>query len=113
MESVARSISGAINGYKVVVEKSTVPVYTSDWVRKLFCEMGQRLKLSMSLLILSFCAKARQSRIFSIPTALWLERTANAVLQCCARFMLPCRRHLLHKTGRYSRRLIAHRFRRR
>ena len=29
------AISGAINGYKVVVEKSTVPVYTSDWVRKI------------------------------------------------------------------------------
>src|SRR6202166_1970358 len=35
VESVARSISGAINGYKGVVEKSTVPVYTSDWVRKI------------------------------------------------------------------------------
>jgi UDPglucose 6-dehydrogenase len=34
VESVARGISGAINSYKVVIEKSTVPVYTSDWVRK-------------------------------------------------------------------------------
>ena len=35
VESVARSISGAINRYKVIVEKSTVPVYTSDWIRKI------------------------------------------------------------------------------
>ena len=35
VESVARSISGAINNYKIVVEKSTVPVYTSDWIRKI------------------------------------------------------------------------------
>jgi UDPglucose 6-dehydrogenase len=35
VESVARIIPSAINGYKVVVEKSTVPVYTSDWIRKI------------------------------------------------------------------------------
>jgi UDPglucose 6-dehydrogenase len=35
VESVARSISSAINGYKVIVEKSTVPVYTSNWIRKI------------------------------------------------------------------------------
>src|SRR5499433_3802590 len=34
VESVAREISGAISEYTVIVEKSTVPVYTSDWVRR-------------------------------------------------------------------------------
>jgi UDPglucose 6-dehydrogenase len=40
VESVAREISGAINSYKVVVEKSTVPVYTSEWVRKIILRNG-------------------------------------------------------------------------
>ena len=40
VESVARDIAGAINTYKVVVEKSTVPVYTSDWVRKIVLRNG-------------------------------------------------------------------------
>ena len=40
VESVAREISGAIDGYKIVVEKSTVPVYTSDWVRKIILRNG-------------------------------------------------------------------------
>ena len=40
VESVAREISGAINGYKVIVEKSTVPVYTSEWVHKIILRNG-------------------------------------------------------------------------
>jgi UDPglucose 6-dehydrogenase len=35
VESVASSISPGLNEYKVVVEKSTVPVYTSEWIRKI------------------------------------------------------------------------------
>ena len=35
VESVASSIASAINGYKVIIEKSTVPVYTSEWIRKI------------------------------------------------------------------------------
>ena len=40
VESVAREISGAIDSYKVIVEKSTVPVYTSEWVRRIILRNG-------------------------------------------------------------------------
>jgi UDPglucose 6-dehydrogenase len=40
VESVAREISGAVDEYKVIVEKSTVPVYTSDWIRKIILRNG-------------------------------------------------------------------------
>ncbi len=34
VEAVSREIAGAITSYKVIVEKSTVPVYTSRWIRR-------------------------------------------------------------------------------
>src|SRR5215469_6354305 len=40
VESVAQGIAGAIDDYKVVVEKSTVPVYTSRWIRKVMLLNG-------------------------------------------------------------------------
>ena len=40
VESVAREISGGIDDYKVVIEKSTVPVYTSDWIRRIILRNG-------------------------------------------------------------------------
>lgn len=43
VESVARGIAGAINEYKLIVEKSTVPVYTSEWIRRVLCLNGARL----------------------------------------------------------------------
>ncbi|MFB3813669.1 MAG: UDP-glucose/GDP-mannose dehydrogenase family protein [Terriglobales bacterium] len=40
VEAVAREIASAVNDYKVVICKSTVPVYTSDWVRKVLLLNG-------------------------------------------------------------------------
>ena len=40
VESVAREITGGVDDYKVIVEKSTVPVYTSDWIRKIILRNG-------------------------------------------------------------------------
>ena len=34
VEQVSREVASAIDGYKIVVEKSTVPVFTSNWVRR-------------------------------------------------------------------------------
>jgi UDPglucose 6-dehydrogenase len=40
VESVAKGIAGAIDSYKVIVEKSTVPVYTNSWIRKVMILNG-------------------------------------------------------------------------
>ena len=40
VETVAREIANAINGYKVIVEKSTVPVYTNKWVQQVLTLNG-------------------------------------------------------------------------
>jgi UDPglucose 6-dehydrogenase len=40
VESVAREISGAVDSYKVIVEKSTVPVFTNNWIRTIILRNG-------------------------------------------------------------------------
>jgi UDPglucose 6-dehydrogenase len=45
VESVAKDIAGAIDDYKVVVEKSTVPVYTNGWIRKIMLHNGAPAEL--------------------------------------------------------------------
>jgi UDPglucose 6-dehydrogenase len=40
VEAVVSEIARSISGYKVIVEKSTVPVYTNDWIRRVLDRQG-------------------------------------------------------------------------
>ncbi len=40
VEAVVSEIARSINGYKVIVEKSTVPVYTNEWIRRVLNRHG-------------------------------------------------------------------------
>ncbi len=40
VEAVVSQIARSINGYKVIVEKSTVPVYTNEWIRRVMYRNG-------------------------------------------------------------------------
>ena len=40
VEAVVSEIARSINNYKVIVEKSTVPVYTNDWIRRVLHRHG-------------------------------------------------------------------------
>jgi UDPglucose 6-dehydrogenase len=40
VEAVVSEIARSINGYKVIVEKSTVPVYTNEWIRRVLLRYG-------------------------------------------------------------------------
>lgn len=42
VEAVAIELAGSIDSYKVIVEKSTVPVYTSDWIARVLRRNGVR-----------------------------------------------------------------------
>jgi UDPglucose 6-dehydrogenase len=40
VEAVVAEIARSIDGYKVIVEKSTVPVYTNEWIRRVLYRNG-------------------------------------------------------------------------
>ncbi len=40
VEAVVAEIARSISSYKVIVEKSTVPVYTNDWIRRVLHRHG-------------------------------------------------------------------------
>jgi len=40
VEAVVSEVARNINGYKVIVEKSTVPVYTNEWIQRVFHRYG-------------------------------------------------------------------------
>ena len=70
VDSAAASIADHMNGYKVVVTKSTVPIGTGEHIRNLINERKKTRANFGSFPILSFYVKVRQSMILCGQTEL-------------------------------------------
>ena len=73
----AREIAGALDGFTVVITKSTVPVGTGDEVERIIRE-ARPMRTSRWCPIRNSCAKAPPSGISSIPTASWSAARTRA-----------------------------------
>jgi len=68
VEAVVSEIARAVNGYKVLVEKSTVPVYTNEWISRCMCRHGIDSEEFDVVSNPEFLGKARPSPTFCILT---------------------------------------------
>ena len=68
VEQAAKEIADSINGYKVIVEKSTVPVSTSDSITAVLLRNGSGESCLMSFPIQNSCVRVRESPTFCIQT---------------------------------------------
>jgi UDPglucose 6-dehydrogenase len=69
----------APSSYKVIVEKSTVPVYTNEWISRVHASPRRRSAATSTWFRTpSSCAKARPSSTSCIPTASWSAPTTSA-----------------------------------
>ena len=75
--AAAREIAASLDGYTVVVTKSTVPVGTGDEVERIICEARPDADVAVESQILNSCVRARQSRISNIPTGSSWGRPMN------------------------------------
>ena len=81
-----REIAPLISSAAVVITKSTVPVGTGDEIENILRE-NDRMPISRSFQTRNFCARARQSRISSIPIALLSAAMMTVRARCLPRFI--------------------------
>ena len=77
VEQAAEAIADSINEYKVIVEKSIVPVSTMIPLPPYCCAMAYDESCSMSFPIQSFCVRVRELPTFCIRTESLLEPKAK------------------------------------
>ena len=86
VEQVSREVASAIDDYKIVVEKSTVPVFTSNWVRRVLMLDGADAENFDVASNPESYVKEPPSEISYIPTASSLERTPTVARLSFGRF---------------------------
>src|SRR5207245_1358103 len=88
VEEVGRGIAAHLNGYKVIVTKSTVPVGSGQRLRELLEQHGP--PTSTSSRTRNSSAKARPSKTSCAPTEWSSARTARKPRRSCATCTVPC-----------------------
>ena len=99
----AREIGRVLNGPAVVVTKSTVPVGTGDEVERILREVAPGRRRLRSSPTRNSCARARRSRISSIPTGSSSAPRTTAPPRSCAKSIgrsISTRRLLLFTSRR-------------
>jgi UDPglucose 6-dehydrogenase len=83
VEAVVSEIARSISGYKVIVEKSTVPVYTNEWIRRVLHRHGVDPQSFDVVSNPEFLREGTASSTFCIPTASWWAQL-RALRRCAA-----------------------------
>lgn len=101
VEQVACGIAGAIDDYKVIVEKSTVPVYTNEWVRRVMILNGAPDELFDVASNPEFLREGTAVRDFLFPDRIVLGADSARARQVLQEIYLPL------TSGRYYESSIA------
>ncbi len=89
VEAIARTIARNLNGYKLIVEKSTVPAITAEWIKKTIdrfaklADVPGRRPIEFDVASNpEFLQEGRAYRTSCIPIAWWLGLNQNALAPC-------------------------------
>ena len=83
VEAVASEIARSVNGYKVIIEKSTVPVYTNEWIRRVIERNGVSREAFDVVSNPEFSARRDGGGVtFCIRTGSWWGPTADGLPVC-------------------------------
>lgn len=89
VESVARELASCVSNYKIVVEKSTVPVYTSEWVRKVMLLNGAPSQLFDVASNPEFLREGSAVTDFLYPDRIVIGTDGEAAADCLRRIYQP------------------------
>jgi UDPglucose 6-dehydrogenase len=89
IEAVAAEIGRSIDSYKVIVEKSTVPVYTSDWISRVLRRNGVHPGSADVVSNPEFLREGTAVRDFLCPDRIIVGACSDAAFHLMARIYAP------------------------
>jgi len=89
VEAVSRELATAITSYKVIVEKSTVPVYTSHWIRRSMLMNGAPAEMFDVVSNPEFLREGSAVKDFLYPDRIVIGGDSNRAVDLVSSIYLP------------------------